>query len=72
MGEVMDSLMAETKKIGRILALIIVLGVTGGLSIMMAVSGTADMSVLLDKWMSIAIIAVMFYFTTAKPVPPVT
>jgi len=40
------------------------------LSIMMAVSGTADMSVLLDKWMSIAIIAVMFYFT-AKPSPEV-
>jgi len=66
MTKLIESLVTDTKKIGRITALVIVLGVAGTLSIMMALHDTTDMPVLLDKWMDIAIIAIMFYFTSAK------
>ena len=66
MGQIVDSLMADTKKLGRLTALVVVLAVAGTLSIMMALRENADMPALLESWMDIGMIAIVFYFT-AKP-----
>ena len=58
----LNTLAKDTKKIGRFAALLIILGVAGGISITVAVSTPDKTDSILDGWMELAKIAVMFYF----------
>lgn len=67
MGDMIKALMGDTKRLGRIVALVVILGIAGGISINItsAVSGEADINtakLILDQWIDLAKIAVMFYF----------
>lgn len=55
----------HSKKIGRISALIIILGVAGTLSIISSIKDPASSANLVDDWLKLAGIAVTFYFLTA-------
>lgn len=57
-----NTLAKDTKKIGRFAALLIILGVAGGISVTVAVSTPEKTDAILDGWMELAKIAVMFYF----------
>lgn len=62
---VMKSLAKDTKKIGRFAALLIILGVAGGISVTMAVTDPEQAEGILSQWMDLAKIAVMFYFAVS-------
>jgi hypothetical protein len=67
MSEIIKSLMGDTKKLGRILALVIILGIAGGISlnITSSIASKEDVSIckaILDQWIDLAKIAIMFYF----------
>ncbi len=59
----------HSKKIGRILALIIILGVAGVLSIISTLKDPTSSANLIDDWLKLAGIAITFYFLTAPKKP---
>lgn len=59
----------HSKKIGRILALIIILGVAGTISIILSLKDPASSVNLVDDWLKLACVAVTFYFLTAPKKP---
>lgn len=63
----LQSLAQDTKKIGRFAALIIILGVAGAISISVAFEKPDMAKDILEKWMTLAGYAVMFYFLVNKP-----
>lgn len=71
--ETIKSLFLNTKKLGRISALVIILGVAGTISILMiqgidnndaitAIKVAEFSKTIFDQWIDLAKIAVMFYF----------
>lgn len=61
MGEIIKSLMGDTKKLGRIVALVVILGIAGTISIMITSEAESPESIL-GQWIDLAKIAIMFYF----------
>ncbi len=59
----------HSKKIGRITALIIILGVAGTISIISAIKNPASAANLVDDWLKLACGTVTFYFLTAPKKP---
>ena len=67
-----ESVLEHSKKLGRISALVIILGVAGAISIIMVCGETAKADTILSNWIDLAKIAVVFYFAVAavsKPTP---
>ncbi len=68
MNKIVETIATDTKKLGRIVALVVVLGVAAALSIK---SNDANA---LDSWMDLAKTAVMFYFlvnmANGSSIPP--
>ncbi len=64
MKDLIVSLLKDTKKIGRIMALVVILGISGSISIQM-IQGASDPEYVLDQWLRLAEIAVLFYFIKA-------
>lgn len=55
----------HSKKLGRILALTIILGVAGAISIITVINDPNKAADLVDDWIKLGGVAVTFYFLTA-------
>jgi len=58
-----DSIVENSKKLGRITALVIILGVAGAISLIMINDNMVDADALYGSWLDLAKIAIMFYFS---------
>ena len=65
----MINILEHSKKIGRILALLIILGVAGSISIITALNDPVSAKELIDDWLKLAGIAITFYYLTAPKKP---
>lgn len=61
MSEIIKSLMGDTKKLGRIVALVVILGIAGTISIII-IDESKSPQTILSQWIDLAKIAIMFYF----------
>lgn len=67
MKEYFLDLSKDTKKLGRIITLIIILGITGTISIVIVLKGDQVASInVLEDWIKLVGITVVFYFVSAK------
>lgn len=64
-----SNIFEHSKKIGRILALTIILGVAGTISIISTCKDPANAGNIVDDWLKLAGVAVTFYFLTAPKNP---
>ncbi len=63
------NILEHSKKIGRVTALIIILGVAGAISIIGVVNDPATAKEVGKDWLQIGGVAVTFYFLTAPKKP---
>lgn len=61
MNDIINLFTKDAKKLGRILALTIILGIAGSMSVQM-INSAGDPQAVLSEWMRLAEIAVLFYF----------
>ena len=57
-----ESILDHSKKFGRMAALIIILGVAGGISILMVLNDPTSGKEILGDWIKLSMIGVTFYF----------
>jgi len=64
-----ESVLEHSKKLGRISALVIILGVAGAISLIMVCKNAGKGDTILSNWIDLAKIAVVFYFAVAASKP---
>ncbi len=60
----LSTVLEQSKKAGRLAALLIILAIAGALSIISAVDDPASIEKMLDIWKDLLLMALAFYFAT--------
>ncbi len=62
----LKTVLEESKKVGRITGYIVILGITGTLSIMQKMDSNSVSQSTIDDWIKLTMIATTFYFLTSQ------